>query len=390
VLVVAPFERGRAHGGSQRATAMAERLEERGAEVEWVTRGVTRGSPGQKAAALLLRREPEVVRENTRPRLVVDGRWDAAIAAHSYMAPHLDALPAGVRRVVDFHNVEWRVLDALGRGIGGARGAYKRVQARLMERFERAVLASGAAAAMASEDELAWAREAGARGTALLVPNVLPRGDVAEARRIGEARGGGEALRGRGALHGREALPAAGASAEARGGAAGAPLVYVGTLTFPPNVAALLGWLERDWPAVRAAVPGVELAVAGRCGPGVGEAISAHPGVRALGFVEDLAELLVAAPAAVLPFGGEGGSSLRFLHFALARVPVISTPEATRGLPFAPGLVAATPGEWAAAVAACVARDGSVAGAVEDAERAVTALQDDEAPWDRLWEVVAG
>src|SRR3712207_7150364 len=32
VLVVAPFERGRAHGGSQRATAMAERLEERRSE----------------------------------------------------------------------------------------------------------------------------------------------------------------------------------------------------------------------------------------------------------------------------------------------------------------------------------------------------------------------
>lgn len=360
MLVVAPFERGRAHGGSQRATAMAERLEERGAQVEWVTRAVTRGSPARKAAGLL-RREPEVVRENTRPRLALDGRWDAVIAAHSYMAPHLDGLPPGVRRVVDFHNVEWRVLDALGRGIGGPRGAYKRVQARLMERFERAVLASGAAAAMASEGELAWARAAGARGATVLAPNVLPRAHVAQARRIGEARRV----------------------------SAGAPLVYVGTLTFPPNVAALLAWLERDWPAVRAAVPGAELAVAGRCGPGVAEAISAHPGVRALGFVEDLAELLSAAPAAVLPFGGEGGSSLRFLHFALARMPVISTPEATRGLPFAPRVVAATPDEWAAAVTACVASDPSVAAAVEEAERAVTALQDDPAPWDRLWEVVA-
>jgi glycosyltransferase involved in cell wall biosynthesis len=345
---------------------MAERLEARGARIDWVTVEADPGTRAAKARALLAAR-PGVVRAHSDRRAVLDGAWDAAIAAHSYMAPHLDGLPADVARLVDFHNLEWRVLDALGRRRGGARAAYLRLQGGLMQRFERGLLDSGAAAAFACEEERDWAvAQGGVVGGAVVVPNVLPA--AAE----------------------RTAIDIAALRAASGTDGAGGPLVYVGTLTFPPNVHALLRFLERCWPAVRAAAPRAELLVAGRCAPGVAEAIGRHARVRALGFVEDLSTLLAGAAAALLPFDGQGGSSLRCLHLGLARVPVVASPAAARGLPFRPGLIAATPEEWAAGVASCLHGDERAERAARAAEAGARAIQDDERPWDALWSLLAG
>ena len=354
VLLVAPFPRGAAHGGSLRATAMAERLEDRGARVTWATVPVRDGRRADKARSLL-RGEPAIVRTHTRRLPPVGAGWDAVISSHSYLAPVLDGLAPGTQRLVDFHNLEWRVLSDTGRAEGGVHGRYLRVQAHLMRRFERAVLRSGAPAALASDAEGAWAAGQGA-ARAVVVPNVLTRAAVAEAQRAA-------ALRHR---------------------ARGAPLLYLGTLTFPPNVRALLAFLERSWPAVRAADPDAELLVAGRCGPQTTAALARHAAVRPLGFVQDLPPLLAGAAAALLPFDGRGGSSLRCLQYALARIPVIAAPAAARGLPFLPGLIAADPPAWARAVMACRAGAPAVAQAVAAAHEGAWAVQQDEAPWDAL------
>jgi hypothetical protein len=355
VLLVAPFERGVAHGGSLRATAMAERLEDRGARVTWATVPVEHGGRAAKVRSLL-RGEPAVVRTHTRRLPPVAPGWDAVIASHSYLAPVLDGAAPGTQRLVDFHNLEWRVLADTGRAEGRAHGIYLRVQGHLMRRFERAVLRSGAAVALASAEEGAWAAGQGACG-AVVVPNLLTRAAVAEAQRAA-------ALRGRAGV---------------------GHLLYLGTLTFPPNVRALLAFLERTWPGMRAADPDAELLVAGRCAPEVTAAIARHPGVRPLGFVEDLPALLAGAAAAVLPFDGRGGSSLRCLQYALARIPVIAAPAAARGLPFSPGLIAHDPAAWAPAVTACRAGAPEVARAVAEACDGAQAVQRDEAPWDALW-----
>jgi hypothetical protein len=359
VLLVAPFPRGAAHGGSLRATAMAERLEDRGAEVRWAAVPVEHGGRAAKVGSLL-RGEAAIVRAHTRRLPPVEAGWDAVIASHSYLAPALERVAPPATRLVDFHNLEWRVLADTGRAEGGIHGRYLRQQGRLMRRFERAVLRSGTPATLASAEEGVWAARDGAAGT-VIVPNVLTRAAVAEAERARERR---------------------------RPPAGDAPLLYLGTLTFPPNVRALLAFLERSWPAVRAADPRAELLVAGRCAADVTAAIARHPGVRPLGFVEDLPALLAGAAAAVLPFDGRGGSSLRCLQYALARIPVIAAPAAARGLPFSPGLIAAAPQAWARAVMACRAGAPEVARAVAAADAGARAVQHDEAPWDALWHLL--
>jgi hypothetical protein len=156
---------------------------------------------------------------------------------------------------------------------------------------------------------------------------------------------------------------------------------YLGRLTFPPNLHALLDFLATTWPAIRAARPGARLEVVGACGARARAAIGRSPGVRVLGHVDDLIPVLSAAAAALLPFRGRAGSSLRIPFLALAGLPVVGSPDAFRDLPVGLGSVARRPEEWAQAVLAAPARPAGERAAAWELARA---RQDDGTPWDRL------
>jgi Glycosyl transferases group 1 len=358
VALIAPFARGRAHGGSQRATAIAERLEEHGIAVEWRAVAQRETSRGAKALAMV-RLQPALA-------TLYDGGAplegvDVAIAAHSYLAPQLERLAPAAPQVVDFPNLEWRHLADLAASEERLRRRpYARAQAALMRRHERRLLAEALLALFVSPDELAWARSASPAAELLLVPSVLPRAEADAARRL--------------------------AAGSARGRGADPPrLLYFGTLDFPPNLRSLLRFLRECWPAIRAAVPGVELDVAGRAGERDRARIATFPGVTALGFVDELEPLLERSAATVLPVDSEAGTSLRCLFLALAGRWVIASPQALRGIPWPMGATAERPEEWASAVAA-VAADGERSAELDAARRAAEERQQDPAPWDLLAE----
>ena len=349
--MAAPFERGGAFGGSQRATTLAERLEERGATVEWAT--LPPEVPGRaRRAASLASREPAAVRHAKRGGRAPRGAFDAVVAAHSYMAPHLESAPPGAVRMVDFHNLEWQHLLDVAALVRPPRSVHLRRQARLMCRFERTLVERCPLTLFTTQEELDWAREVHRDGRQLLVPNLLPRAD----ERLAEEAWGTRSAR------------------------RGEALVYVGKLTFPPNVLALLRFLEHTWPAVRAAVSGARLTVVGASSARTRAQIERHERVHAAGFVEDLRPVLADADAAVFPFEGRAGSSLRVLLFALAGVRVVGTPAAFRGIAESVGRVATTPAGWASAVSAALADDAPVA----EARAVARSVHADPAPWDAL------
>ena len=353
--MVAPFERGLGHGGSQRASALAERLEERGAEVEWLTTPpLETGRLAKLGDALALR--PGLVGLHPVPRALPVVRPAVAISAHSYLAPQRGALADPVVRVIDFHNLEWRHLEDALAHAPPARRAYLRLQVALMRRFERRLLAGSDLCAFASEDELQWARGAAPAAELAFAPSVLPQADAEEAL------------------------------ATAPAGPAGRGLVYVGTLRFPPNLAALLEFLRTAWPAIREAVPGARLTVAGDCDPDARRTIDGFAGVDAIGFADDLRALLEPATAAIMPVEGRAGTSLRALHCALAGVWVIGSPAAFRGLPWEMGATVRTPAEWAEAVCEAGHLDERAQRRTAAARDAALALQRDPAPWDALYQ----
>jgi len=264
-------------------------------------------------------------------------------------------LTRDIPAIVDFHNLEWRHL--LDGAPGGAAAPVRRTwtlhQARLMRGLEVRALAGADLSLLVSASERAWARSVAPGAPTLLVPSVMPAAEIRAAERIAAAR---------------DPRPH--------------ELAYVGTLTFPPNVASLERFLHRDWPAMRARVPALRLSVAGACAPPVRERLGRQPGVTPLGFVEDLAPLLARCQAVVMPFDGAAGTSLRAVYYALAGLPVIGSPAAFRGLAFDAGIVADSPAAWAAALSGDgPKRAEAAARAARDAARR---LQDDPAPWDRL------
>jgi hypothetical protein len=363
VLMVAPFARGRGQGGSQRATAIAERLGDRGVELGWLV--VPRRDISQAAKLrALLRLQPTISRLYEPPPGTAARGWDVAIVAHSYLMPALGEVLADVPTIVDFHNLEWQHLaDGGHAGAGPAwlsaiRDGHVRCQVALMRRLERTIVRTSDLGLFVSEAEHNWASTFAPTGATMLLRSVLPRSEERTAAAIRAAR-----------------RPESG------------HLAYVGTLTFPTNLTSLERFLSRDWPEMRAAVPGLRLTVAGACDPDDRDRLDRHPGVRALGFVDDLEPVLARCQAVVMPFQGIAGTSLRALFYALAGLAVIGSEQAFRGIDFPAGRVARDPADWASAVRELVTEESPPAVGQPAWERALAQQRDPE-PWDRLVETL--
>lgn len=358
--MVAPFARGRGHGGSQRATTIAERLEERGFDVGWQVIHSRVTDPVSKLRALS-RGTPALVDVHRAPDAVPPGPWEAVLVAHSYLYPYVRrALPA-VPAVVDFHNLEWRHLADTARlerrqsPRAAPRHVYLRAQVATMLRFEARLVRQAPAVVFVSQSDLQWARGVAPATRSVVVPSLLPGDDERTAVRIAAQR-----------------APEPG------------HLVYVGTLSFPPNMLSLRRFLADAWPRIRAALAGARLTVIGEC-PWAGQVeLTRHPGVRALGFVDDLAPILSRCAAVVMPFDGKAGTSLRAVFFALAGLPVIGSRDAFRGVPFHAGIAVDTPDQWARAVAQTMEGCGPWVSSADRTRLAAEAHQRQLGPWDRL------
>jgi hypothetical protein len=360
VLLVAPFERNLPHGGSLRATAMAERLEQRGATVEWRAIAPRTVGPAGKLRDLAGLR-PALTTLYSEEPIPAASPPDAAIAAHSYVFGALRQVPERTKRAIDFHNLEWQHLADSARFEPPLRRPYAAAQVKLMRRFERQAVAAADLSLFVSETEREWALRTGAPERALLVPSVLPRAAEERALALGE--------------HEEK-------TTEPR-------LGYVGTLRFPPNAGALLRFLRESWPAVRRAIPGVSVAVAGDADPALGARLRGFPGVELLGAVPDVSRLLRSCAAMLLPVDGQAGTSLRALEYSLAGVWAIGTPEAFRGIPWKTGVTVRSPEEWAAEAAAAMEPSEERERRIRGARDAALALQRDDAPWDRLADRIA-
>lgn len=352
VIIIAPFEREQEFGGSLRATALAERLEDRGFAVEWVT--LAPRSQGLLAKAFnLVRLQPNLVHYHAARPVDVAPAQTIALAAHSYMAPYLDEIVGAATRVVDFHNLEWRHLASLAQLESGVRRVHLSLQSRLMRRFEAGIPGRADVVTFVSAAEAAWVGPTGSGARALLVPSVLPRATAGVAERVWEARSVSTP---------REEL------------------LYLGQLMHRPNALSLLRFLRDVWPLFRRRRPDLRLRVVGELPGSLAIELERFPAVTAAGFVPDLASLLVGAGAVVLPVESTAGTSVRVLLLALAGVPIIGSPLAFRGLTFEAGRVATSASEWIDGVEHALAGGHDV----REIRRRALVVQHDAAPWEAL------
>ena len=130
-------------------------------------------------------------------------------------------------------------------------------------------------------------------------------------------------------------------------------LLFVGTLSWPPNIEAIRELAEQILPAVQLEVPAARLTVAGR-GPAPDDVRSllARPDVELHESPLSLSNLYSRAGIAVAPLARGGGTSIKVLEGLAYGLPTVATPTAARGLALEHGkqlLIASSPREFAAA-----------------------------------------
>jgi hypothetical protein len=292
----------------------------------------------------------------------MEQHWPVALACHSYLARHLGWLAPASLHVVDFQNLEWRFLHSLADLADPLRKRYYRVQASVMRKHEGEVVRWADVGTFVAKEELEWAQDVRPDVQALLVPNIMPRAELAQATEIWTAR------------------------SERRDTDTG--LLYVGKLAYRPNALSLQHFLATAWPHLLAVRGDLRLTVVGQCDARTRHALLEHPKVDVLGFVDDLRPALARALAVVLPLYAGAGSSVRTLYYALAGVPIVGSPLAFRGFARPLGRVAHEPADWASALTDLLER-GASRDEVERSRTEALAIQEDPVPLDALAELVA-
>ena len=112
-------------------------------------------------------------------------------------------------------------------------------------------------------------------------------------------------------------------------------IVTIGTFGHEPNRAGIDWFLLEVWPQVLAIFPNMELRIAGRM-PEAHRALSARwasmPGVRVMGFVDDLDTFYESALCTLAAVKTGSGTSVKVIESALFGRTCFATPFATRGL----------------------------------------------------------
>lgn len=299
-----------------------------------------------------------------RPRSVVDtynvamraaavrvGRVDVALASEIDMVPY--ALAANARRRV-FEELEVGVIAGAATQANGVRA---KIRAGLtwwkLSRYVRGTLKRFDACTVVSAAERDLAVGLAPAGYPI---EVLPNGVDVDAMRAVTA------------------APTPGT------------LIYAGALTYHANYDAVAYFLEAIYPLIRERCPEATVTVTGRTdGIDLGR-LSAHPGVRFSGYLDDVRPAIAGTWLSVVPLRVGGGTRLKILESLALGTPVVSTRKGAEGLDLVDGrdvMLADTPRAFAEAVTR-VLGDPALRARLADAGRIAASRYDWGMIGDRL------
>ncbi|MFC0283889.1 glycosyltransferase [Camelimonas abortus] len=132
-----------------------------------------------------------------------------------------------------------------------------------------------------------------------------------------------------------------------------ADIFFLGGYAHAPNVDAVRWFVDEVWPRVRAALPEATFHILGAEAPESVRALGERPGVKFVGYVEDLAPALAGFRVAVAPLLYGAGIKGKVAMAMGAGVATVCTAIAAEGMDIRPGedaLVADYPGAFAEAV----------------------------------------
>ena len=114
-------------------------------------------------------------------------------------------------------------------------------------------------------------------------------------------------------------------------------VLFCGAMDALMNIDAVEWFARRVFPSVREAIPEAEFWIVGRNPVPRVRALSALPGVKVTGPVEDVRPFYAKTKVAVAPFRYGGGTKLKVLEAMALGVPVVATPVGCQGIEAVPG-----------------------------------------------------
>lgn len=109
-------------------------------------------------------------------------------------------------------------------------------------------------------------------------------------------------------------------------------ILFIGWLEYSPNKNGAYHFVHNIFPMIRQRVPDAELHIAGKGDKSVLDDLNSVEGVKALGFVEDLAAEYEEAKVVVIPIYEGSGTCVKFVEAMWMNRPIVSTPVGVRGL----------------------------------------------------------
>jgi glycosyltransferase involved in cell wall biosynthesis len=236
---------------------------------------------------------------------------------------HLDSLIyaeccAGALKVLDLHNIYSLIADRAAESRAGLARWYLRGEAALLRAAEREASTRPDILFAVSDQERDYYQARGHRPV-----HLIPNGVDCEAY---------------------GALPE---------GRTGEPLIlYLGSMSWPPNAEAALFLANDVLPVVRRRVPEARLRIVGRNPSAEVVRSAAADGVEVTGGVESVIPHLRDAALLAVPLEAGGGTRLKILEALASGLPVVSTPIGAEGLDLTDGehLLVATRDQFAESI----------------------------------------
>lgn len=167
--------------------------------------------------------------------------------------------------------------------------------------------------------------------------------------------------------------------------------LMVGIYSYEPNAEGAAFFVREVWPRVQATRPDAQLWLVGSAGDTIPMPSPMPPGVKVMGFVDDLDAVYAEAAVVVCPILTGGGTRVKLIEAAMRGMPIVSTTIGAEGLALAPESEILLRDDPAALAEACLAlvSDPSQARALgERAFRSAQALYDRQRIASRLAEAM--
>ncbi len=258
---------------------------------------VFRAALTREPYVLFRRHDRTSVRHAVTTQVAIN-RPDLLYLDHLDSAQYADA--GRMPTILDLHNI----YSALVRRTAEEQpnrivGQYLRGEARLLERAERRAATRAALVTATSDEDCAYYQACGARRVSMVANGVD--------------------------CDAYASLPIIRATK--------APVIlYVGTMSWGPNVAAAKFLAVDVLPRIQSRIPHARLRIIGREPPSEIKALAERPSVEVTGAVPDVVPHLREAHALAVPLESGGGTRLKILEAFAAGLPVVSTPIGCEGI----------------------------------------------------------